>query len=171
MAEEGGGGVNSLSPPAVDRHTGPSPRISSHDGRRAGHILHCVQTTARRVVRAELFQQSIPAHRIAECDQLLGKKLHAHWQAMVLQQLLREQGEDPVAAEDFAHWVSGSGAGQRLVLFGTPPSLSSRPAVVARRAAPQPSPPQGDQEQSPTPNLPPSPRQTLSRLYRRLSSR
>src|SRR5260370_37814348 len=72
------------------------------------------------VVWAGPFQQSIPAHRIAECDQLLGKKLHAHWQAMVLQQLLREQGEDPVAAEDFAHWVSGSGAGQRRLPSWSP---------------------------------------------------
>src|SRR5260370_20442370 len=89
------------------------------------------------VVWAGPFQQSIPAHRIAECDQLLGKKLHAHWQAMVLQQLLREQGEDPVAAEDFAHWVSGSGAGQRLVPVRAPPRGSSPPAVPCRGPAPQ----------------------------------
>ena len=80
-------------------------------------FLVAAEPQRHAAMRAELIQQAVAAFGVAERDQLLGQKLHAHRRAVVLRQFFGEQGRYPVATEHLAHRRSSRRAGQQVILF------------------------------------------------------
>ncbi len=66
---------------------------------------------------AELVDQAVVSVGVAEGEQALGQHLDPHRRALVLRQLGRHQGGQPIAAEYLAHRGAGAGLGQQVVLF------------------------------------------------------
>ena len=80
-------------------------------------FLVAAEPERRAAMRTEFVDQAIVAVGVAEGDEALGQDLHAHRRAIVLRQLLRQQGWQPVAAEQVAHRGSRSGLRHEIVLF------------------------------------------------------
>src|SRR5262249_60193140 len=68
-------------------------------------------------MRAELFEQTDAAFRVAERHQVLAEQLHADRRAVGLGQLPREQRRDPVTPDGVAHRRARADASDELVLF------------------------------------------------------
>src|SRR5262249_17223274 len=68
-------------------------------------------------MRAELFEQTDAAFRVAERHQVLAEQLHPDGRAVGLGQLPREQRRDPVTPDGIAHRCARADASDELVLF------------------------------------------------------
>jgi hypothetical protein len=58
-----------------------------------------------------------PAVAVAERDEILAQQPDAHWRAVGLGDLARQQRRDPIATHRLAHRCPGAGAGQKLVFL------------------------------------------------------
>ena len=80
-------------------------------------FLVAAEPQRHAAMRAEFVHQPVATLGVAEGDQPLRQKLHAHRRAVVLRQFLGQQRRHPVAAEHLAHRRARAGAGQQVILF------------------------------------------------------
>ena len=66
---------------------------------------------------AEFVDQAEPAIAVAKRQQALGQELHPHRRTIIRGQFFREQDRQPIAAKQPARGRSGTGLGQKVVLF------------------------------------------------------
>src|SRR5262249_53181097 len=81
-------------------------------------------------MRAKLVDQSMPPFSIAKRQQPLRQQFDAHRWAFVVGQLLRQQGRDPVAAEQPAAGSAGPSLGQQIVVLFPQHRMSSSGEIV-----------------------------------------
>jgi hypothetical protein len=86
-------------------------------------------------VRAEFVEEADPAVAVAECDEILAKKLDPHRRAIGLGDLVRQARRGSVAPQRLAHRGTRPDAGQQFVFLARQhgdPFLKTDPVIPAK---------------------------------------